>query len=100
MTKQSGGPSLLLGTVLVGMIVPWIACASGSEDESLHPAPTIAPRQHAPMILRERHGRNVTSSNWSGYAVTGANDSVSDVKGSWMRSRAPARRAPNTPRFG
>ena len=85
MTNQSGGPSRLLGTVLVGMIVPWIACASGSEDQSLHQAPTIAPRQHAPMILRERHGRNATSSNWSGYAVTAPpNESVWDVKGSWI----------------
>lgn len=35
------------------------------------------------MILRERHGRNATSANWSGYAITGATGSVSDVKGSW-----------------
>ena len=83
MTTRVGGPSRLLGTALLGMIVPWIACASGSEDQSLNQAPTIAPRQHGPMILRERHGRNATSFNWSGYAVTGPNDSVSDVKGSW-----------------
>jgi hypothetical protein len=42
-----------------------------------------APRQHAPIIIHERHGSNITSSNWSGYAVTGANGSVSDVKGTW-----------------
>jgi hypothetical protein len=36
------------------------------------------------MIIRERHESYLTSSNWSGYAVTGANDSVSDVRGSWI----------------
>ena len=41
-------------------------------------------RQHDPMILRERHGALVTSTNWSGYAVTGPNGSVTDVKGTWM----------------
>jgi hypothetical protein len=39
---------------------------------------------HPPIIVHERHGRNVSSDNWSGYAVTGANGSVTDVKGSWM----------------
>ena len=84
MTILGGRRKGLQGAVLLGMIVPWIACASGSQDESLHQAPTVAPRQHAPMIIRERHGRNATSSNWSGYAVTGANGLVSDVKGSWV----------------
>jgi hypothetical protein len=65
------------------MVVPWIACASGSEDQSLHQAPTVEPRQHKPMILHERHGSITSSYNWSGYAVTGAGV-VSDVKGSWI----------------
>jgi hypothetical protein len=34
---------------------------------------SLSPRQHDPMIIRERHGANVTSTNWSGYAVTGPN---------------------------
>ena len=38
-------------------------------------------------MIRERHGSQVTSSNWGGYAVTTANGAVSDVKGSW---RVPA----------
>jgi Peptidase A4 family len=84
MTILGGRLSGLPGAVLLGMIVPWMACASGSEDEILHRAPTVAPRQHAPAIIREKHGRNATSSNWSGYAVTGADGSVSDVKGSWI----------------
>jgi len=40
--------------------------------------------QHVPMIVHQRHGKNVTSTNWSGYAVTGTNGSVTDVKGSWV----------------
>jgi hypothetical protein len=62
--------------------------AGSSEKETPDLAPSIG-REHAPMILRERHGRNATSSNWSGYAVTGANGSVSDVKGSWIVPPAP-----------
>lgn len=99
MTLRVGGLSRLLGTALLGMIVPWIACASGSEEESLHAAPTVAPRQHAPAIIRERHGRNATSSNWSGYAITGANDSVSDVKGSWIVPAIQIACQPNTTQY-
>lgn len=41
-------------------------------------------RSHAPALIRERHGNMVTSTNWSGYAVTESNGSVTDVKGSWI----------------
>jgi hypothetical protein len=41
-------------------------------------------RRHAPAIIRERHGRNATSTNWSGYAVTAAGGSVTYAKGSWI----------------
>ena len=41
-------------------------------------------REHPPIIIRERHGKNATSTNWSGYAVTGAPNSVTDVKASWV----------------
>ena len=41
-------------------------------------------RIHSPIIIHERHGHMVTSTNWSGYAVTGPKGSVSDVKGSWV----------------
>jgi Peptidase A4 family len=46
--------------------------------------------QHDPMKLRERHGSNVTSTNWSGYAVTGPNGSVSDVTGTWTVPALPS----------
>src|SRR5262245_53546689 len=44
----------------------------------------ISARSHAPAIIKERHGKNATSSNWAGYAVTGADGSVTDAKGSWI----------------
>ncbi len=47
-------------------------------------AQEAAPRNRAPMILHERHGKYATSTNWSGYAVTGANGSVTDAKASWV----------------
>jgi hypothetical protein len=50
---------------------------------------SLSARQHDPMKLRERHGSNVTSTNWSGYAVTGPNGSVSDVKGTWTVPALP-----------
>lgn len=45
---------------------------------------SISPRSHAPMILHERHGKNVTSGNWAGYAITAPNNGVTYVKGSWV----------------
>jgi hypothetical protein len=74
----------LLGAALFGLMAPCMAVAGSSGKETPDRAPSIG-REHAPIILRERHGSNATtSSNWSGYAVTGATDSVSDVKGSWQ----------------
>jgi hypothetical protein len=63
--------------VLFLLLASW-ACLAQQNDV----VPT--PRNHAPMIPHERHGKNVSSTNWSGYAVTGANGSVSDVKASWV----------------
>ena len=47
-------------------------------------SPAVTAARHDPIHIRERHGNQVTSSNWSGYAVTGAKESVTDVKGSWV----------------
>jgi hypothetical protein len=44
--------------------------------------PWVAP--HSPIIIRESHNTSTTSTNWSGYAVTAANGSVTDAKGSWI----------------
>src|ERR1035441_4460783 len=66
------------------------------------PAPISASRHdHAPMIIHERHGQKVNSTNWSGYAVEGANGSVTDVKGSWtVPSVIAPRRATRIHRSG
>jgi hypothetical protein len=45
---------------------------------------TVTSRRHDPAIVKERRTNNATSTNWSGYAVTGPNGSVTDVKGSWI----------------
>jgi Peptidase A4 family len=73
-----------LGAALLGMMAPWMTTASSSEERPSQRPPGVAPRQHRPMILHERHGTMVSSENWSGYAVTGADGSVSDVKASWI----------------
>jgi hypothetical protein len=66
-----------LGAALLGVMAPWMGAASGSEERPSQRPPNIAPREHRPMILHERHGTNaVTSENWSGYAVAGADGSV------------------------
>jgi hypothetical protein len=65
------------------MIVPWTSLAGSKKEERSDRVRAVALRQHTPIIIHERHGRNTSSFNWSGYAVTGVNDSVSDVKASW-----------------
>jgi hypothetical protein len=45
----------------------------------------VSPRQHGPIRIRQhRLDGSVTSDNWSGFAVTGATDSVTAVEGSWI----------------
>lgn len=49
------------------------------------PAAAQVSRTHAPIhILEEREDGTVSSNNWSGYAVTGAADSFTGAKGSWI----------------
>ncbi len=44
----------------------------------------IAPHQHAPIRIKERHDDGTsTSTNWSGYAVAASKDTVTSVKASW-----------------
>jgi hypothetical protein len=49
-------------------------------------ATSIAPAsgRHRPIIIRHIRERAISSTNWSGYAVTGAKGSVQDVWGSWI----------------
>ena len=70
---------LLTGLVSIDIV------ARAAADPANDPAPSASSQdRHGPIIIHERHGKNVTSGNWSGYAVTGAKGSVTDVKGSWI----------------
>jgi hypothetical protein len=77
------GQKQLLGAAILGLMTPWIAAGGALERGISDRTPVEAGARHSPMIVHERHGRNATSYNWSGYAITGANGSVSHVKGSW-----------------
>jgi hypothetical protein len=46
------------------------------------PEPSV-PR-HSPIQIRESRNGSTTSTNWSGYAVTAAPGTVTDVKASWI----------------
>ena len=62
-------------------IVPAAVFALSPGFRAVHRPPT---ERHAPVIIRHRAGTSTTSTNWSGYAVTGANGSVTNVEGSWI----------------
>ena len=63
--------------------LPVFAQAQGEVD-STESVMRIAPHQHAPIQIKERHNDGTsTSTNWSGYAVTASNDTVTSVKASW-----------------
>jgi hypothetical protein len=44
----------------------------------------LLPHPHRPLVVHKRRDSTWESYNWSGYAVTGASGSVTDVKGSWV----------------
>jgi len=55
----------------------------------------IFPRRHGPMQLHERRSDGTTTStNWSGYAVTGS--SFTEVQGSWVVPSVTCSVTPNT----
>jgi len=74
----SGG---LLATLL---LLTDVEICEGGLNRTVRVQTNPALQSHIPMILHQRHGRNASSSNWGGYAVTGANGSISDVKASWI----------------
>ena len=76
--RTSGARSL---GALVILLAPVVVSYAPSPAQSLSGR---SGHRHDPAIIREQHGRNATSTNWSGYAVTGADGSVTDVKGSWI----------------
>jgi len=53
-------------------------------------------RHHLPLQIHRRRDQTTSETfNWSGYAVTGANGSVTDVKGSWVVPAAACSSAPD-----
>jgi hypothetical protein len=78
--------SRMSGARIVGALVVLLATvlASYAPSPAQSPAAGMSRHRHDPAIIRERHGKNATTTNWSGYAVTGTNGSVTDVKGSWI----------------
>lgn len=84
----------LLGALAVLPAVAQIPAAPVSSPITTQ----ISRHQHSPFRLHERrYDGSITSENWSGYAVTGAN--VTDAKGSWVvpAVTCPAA-APSSPR--
>jgi len=70
----------------------------GSSAHSLAPQAHLVALRHAhlPMHLHLRRDQTVAESyNWSGYAVTGATGSVSDVKASWIVPTATCSATPD-----
>lgn len=67
--------------IWIALLTPFALATSVWAADSV---PVKPGRIHKPAIIRERHEHQVSSTNWSGYAVTGANGSVSDVKASWV----------------
>lgn len=57
----------------------------GNSDHSRSPALIALRHHHLPIQIHRRRDQTVSESyNWSGYVVTGANGSVTDVKNSWV----------------
>jgi hypothetical protein len=72
-----------LPLVIAAAGLPAFAQAPSAVD-STESVMRIAPHQHAPIKIKERHDDGTsTSTNWSGYAVTASKDAVTSVKASW-----------------
>ncbi len=75
--------SAIMRSVLV-VSIGTLGALSGSISAGVSSARLIpTARRHLPIVIRERRNNSVTSTNWSGYAVTAGRGAVADVKGSW-----------------
>jgi hypothetical protein len=76
----------MVPTVSLAIFIPALAAmlvfGRGAPAASAH----ATAHQSAPLALHLHHGKNSTSTNWSGYANTGA--TFTDVKGSWTQPSA------------
>ncbi|MFI5415622.1 MAG: G1 family glutamic endopeptidase [Candidatus Lutacidiplasmatales archaeon] len=70
-----------VGLVLAILVVPSVAVAT------VVVTPVVAP-SFALYASSPGHTTNTSSTNWAGYAVTGARNSVSFVRGSWIQPKA------------
>jgi len=68
------------GRFLAPLALVAVLALSADAANSFSPL-TVAPRQHAPAVIHHLREGLASSTNWSGYAVTGTN--VTDVEGSW-----------------
>jgi hypothetical protein len=66
--------------VVIGMSTP---AGPGAAPQTASGRLAPIARRHIPIVIRERRNSVTTSTNWSGYAVTGARNAVTDVKASW-----------------
>ena len=74
-------PALSLA-VLIPALAAMLVLGRGAPAAQAH----ASPHQSVPLALHLHHGKNSTSSNWSGYANTGG--TFTDVKGSWTQPSA------------
>jgi len=68
-----------ISIALLALFAPAAAISAANSTTPVKPG-----RIHGPAIIHQRHGHQVSSTNWSGYAITGAKGSVSDVRASWV----------------
>ncbi|HEY6359301.1 MAG TPA: G1 family glutamic endopeptidase, partial [Vicinamibacterales bacterium] len=82
--------------MLLGVLATLAAVSPmrGSSLPATRPMPLAVQHRHDPVRIHQRHeDGSYESSNWSGYAVTGANGSVTSATGSWV---VPAVTCPST----
>ena len=70
--------TMRISIALLALFAPAAAISAANSTTPVKPG-----RIHGP-IIHQRHGHQVSSTNWSGYAITGAKGSVSDVRASWV----------------
>lgn len=69
----------------LGLPVLMLALSPAADAQtSNETTPLPMSQRHAPIRIAKVHNSSVESYNWSGYAVSTANDAVTDVKGSWV----------------
>ena len=74
---------VVAGGICAGLVA-LVAFGAGWDAPLANGGSSITARQHGPIVIRERHEHMTSSTNWSGYVVTGAANSVTAVKGSWV----------------